>query len=227
MCFSAPVSFGAGILLSAIGIATVKKTTSRKQLMFAFIPVLFAVQQFTEGFVWLSMTNPDFISIRDPATYMFLFIAQVVWPFWVPFSILILEPGKQRKKLDIILVFLGSAVSLYLFYCLVNFPVQSEILGYHISYIQSYPESISLYFGSLYVISTIGPPFFSGFKKMWTLGVTILISYIITTIFYNDYIVSVWCFFAAIISATIYIILIVPENLHYKVSENTVGEGAL
>jgi hypothetical protein len=42
---------------------------------------------------------------------------------------------------------------------------------------------------------------------MWLLGVTVLISYAITAIFYTDYIVSVWCFFASIISVAIYIIM--------------------
>jgi hypothetical protein len=42
---------------------------------------------------------------------------------------------------------------------------------------------------------------------MWLLGTTILISYIITTIFYVDYIVSVWCFFASVISVAVYIIM--------------------
>ena len=38
MCFSAGASFGAGVLLSVIGVASVKKTSSSSQLIFASIP---------------------------------------------------------------------------------------------------------------------------------------------------------------------------------------------
>jgi uncharacterized membrane protein len=39
------------------------------------------------------------------------------------------------------------------------------------------------------------------------LGVAIAISYIITAIFYEQYILSVWCFFASIISISVYVIM--------------------
>ena len=38
------------------------------------------------------------------------------------------------------------------------------------------------------------------------LGAAILISYIITAIFYEHYILSVWCFFSAILSVSVYLI---------------------
>jgi hypothetical protein len=40
------------------------------------------------------------------------------------------------------------------------------------------------------------------------MGLTILVSYIITTIFYTNYIVSVWCFYATVISITV--LFVVP-----------------
>jgi len=43
---------------------------------------------------------------------------------------------------------------------------------------------------------------------MWLLGATILVSYVITEIFYDHYIVSVWCFFSSIISVAIYAIIL-------------------
>jgi hypothetical protein len=44
------------------------------------------------------------------------------------------------------------------------------------------------------------------------LGVTILISYIITYIFFNQYVLSVWCFFSSIISLSIYGIMVEISN---------------
>ena len=207
MCFSTSASFGAGIVLSVIGVASIKKAGTRSQVAFASIPLIFAVQQITEGFLWLALSDPDFAFLQWPTTYIFLFFAQIVWPFWVPFSILKLEKEPGRKKIGRVLMITGAIVSSYLAYCLLSFHVEAKIIGMHISYKQDYPVALGQYGGLLYVIATIAPPFLSSIKRMWTLGTAILISYIITTIFYTDYIVSVWCFFASIISIALLAIL--------------------
>lgn len=207
MCFSASASFTAGAVLSVIGVATIKKSTTRSQLAFATIPMIFAVQQICEGFLWLALENPAFLSLQATMTYLFLFFAQVVWPLWVPLAIYLLEENPKRKKVQKGLLGMGVMVSAYLAYCLVSYPVLGKVLGYHISYEQDYPEALSLYGGGFYVIATILPPFLSSVKKMWMLGSLILISYIITTIFYEDYIVSVWCFFASVISICVLFVM--------------------
>ncbi len=212
MCFSAGASFGAGVVLSVIGIASIKKAKSPSQIVFASIPLIFTVQQITEGFVWLSLSNTTYSSLEQVATYNFLFFAQVVWPIWIPFAILKLESKESRKKSEKILVVIGALVSVYLAYCLLTYPVEAKILGYHISYQQNYPSALSIYCGFLYIVATIVPPFFSRIRRMWMLGTTVLISYVITTLFYTDYIVSVWCFFASIISIAVYVIM---HNLYY------------
>jgi hypothetical protein len=86
---------------------------------------------------------------------------------------------------------------------LVTFYVKANIIGQHISYQQDYPTVFNKYSGLLYIFATVLPPYFSSVKKVWILSVAIFISYIITTILYDDYIVSVWCFFASIISMLI------------------------
>ncbi len=207
MCFSANASFGAGAVLSVIGVISIKKAKSPTQIIFASIPLIFAVQQITEGFLWLSLIYSNFASLKQVTTYIFLFFAQVVWPIWVPYAILKLESKERRRTSEKVLVGIGGIVSIYLAYCLMTFPVEAKVLGYHISYDQNYPAVFSRYCGFLYIVATIVPPFFSRIRNMWLLGTTILISYIITTIFYADYIVSVWCFFASIISIAVYVII--------------------
>jgi hypothetical protein len=207
MCFSASASFGAGIVLTVIGIASIKKVQSPSQIFFASIPLIFAVQQIMEGFLWLALLNPAYASLQKFTTYIFLFFAQVVWPFWVPYAILKLEIRERRKRVDFFLVGIGVLVSSYLTFCLFLFNVEAEILEYHISYNQDYPAVISHYFGFFYIIATIAPSFFSRIRHMWVFGMTVLISYIISKIFYSDYVVSVWCFFASIISIAVLAIL--------------------
>lgn len=207
MCFSATASFGAGVVLTVISVATIRKVKRPSQFAFASIPILFAFQQCVEGILWLSLTYPEYASFEQVSTYAFLFIAQVVWPIWVPFSILMATENAKRTIIGKVLVLVGGVVSLYLGYCLFTYHVDAKVIGYHIAYNQHYPALLGGYSGILYVIATIVPPFFSPIKHMWALGTAILISYIVTMLFYTDYMVSVWCFFASIISISVYLIM--------------------
>lgn len=207
MCFSAGASFGAGVVLTAIGVASLKKVQQPSQLPFAAIPLIFAIQQISEGFLWLALANQEWAFLQVPMTNTFLFFAQIVWPFWVPFAMVKVDTSKRGKVYERLLFAVGVIVSAYLAYCLLSFNVLAKIEGKHISYQQDYPAGLSRYGGFLYVIATILPPFFSGVKRMWSLGTAIFISYIITAVFYEGYIVSVWCFFASIISIAVFAIM--------------------
>ena len=207
MCFSASASFGAGVVLTAIGVATIKKTHQPSQLLFASIPLLFGVQQIAEGVLWLTLPRPEYITLQQVFTYIFLFFAQILWPIWVPIAIMLLEKSISRKYIQKVLVGAGLIVGTAMAYGLLTFHVEANIVGYHISYLQEYPASLRNYGIFLYAMATIAPPFFSHIKRMWMLGVSILISYIVTAIFYEHYILSVWCFFSSIISLSIYAIM--------------------
>jgi hypothetical protein len=212
MCFSANASFGAGVVLTVIGVAAIKKTRHPSQILFAAIPLFFAIQQIGEGILWVILPNPDYSATQKIITRFFLFFAQVIWPLWVPVAILLLEKESTRRNMQRILVVLGALLSLYLSYCLMTYHVQARIIGYHIAYEQDYPIFLKYPAGIFYIIATIVPPFFSHIKRMWLLGLTVLISYIITTIFYDNYLVSVWCFFASVISIAVYFIMLEIET---------------
>ena len=207
MCFSANVSFGASAVLTAIGIASIKKTKEPRQLFFAAIPLLFAAQQITEGFLWLTLRNHEYLYTQCVLTYIFIFFAQVLWPVWVPLSITLLDKKEARTTLQKTIIGIGVVVSAYLAFCLMTYSVEANINGMHIGYKQDYPQALKNYGALLYILAIIGPPFMSHIKKMWMLGVTVLLSYIISAIFYQHYVLSVWCFFASLISVSIYIII--------------------
>lgn len=220
MCFSAGASFSAGVVLSVIGVVSIKKTQSSGQFFFASIPLVFAIQQFSEGLLWIALADPVNVSLRHYMTFIFLLFAQVVWPIWVPFAILKMEPKESRRFAGRVFVGIGALVSAYLFYCLIAFKVDASAVGKHIMYEQYYPISVGKACGILYVLATIGPPFISRLPRMWMLGISILISYVITTFFYTDYIVSVWCFFASIISIAVYAIINEHSNMRSVISKS-------
>jgi len=212
MCFSASASFGAGAVLTVIGVVSIKKTHRASQLLFASIPFVFGVQQIAEGVLWLTLPNPDYLNAQKISTYIFLFFAQVLWPLWVPIAILLLEKNATRKIIQKVWVVAGLMVGLYLAYCLMVFHVEAKIVGHHIAYLQDYPDSLRKYVIILYAFATIVPPFFSHIRRMWMLGISILVAYIVTAVFYNHYVLSVWCFFSSIISLSVYAIMVEISN---------------
>lgn len=204
MCFSASASFSAGIVLTVIGIASIKKTTHKSQILFASIPFVFGVQQFAEGILWLTIPEANYFVLQKIATYIYLFFAHILWPLWVPIAILLIEKSTTRKSFQKILVAIGISVSFYLTYCLIEYNVSAKIEGHHINYILGYSDLMNNFWIFLYALATIVPPFFSHIKRMGILGITILISYLITQLFYEKYILSVWCFFSSVISIMVY-----------------------
>ena len=80
MCFSATASFSAGAVLTGLGAISLHKASTPKEYPFASIPLLFGIQQIAEGFVWLSMTHPDYAPLREGSMWFFLLFAQPLWP---------------------------------------------------------------------------------------------------------------------------------------------------
>jgi hypothetical protein len=207
MCFSAVASFTASGLLTVAGIATIASTKEKRFIPFASIPLLFAVQQFSEGLVWLSLQNPEYAHFEYGSVYFFLIFAQVVWPFYVPLSYLIMETEKRKKFILVGFTLVGLMVSIYLGLSMaINLP-KASIQEYHIRYdLKFLPYQIN-YEGIPYFFATVVAAFFSSIKHLKYFGFAVLASIIITEIFYSDYLVSVWCFFAALMSSIIYLIL--------------------
>jgi hypothetical protein len=206
MCFSATASFVSGAVLSTIGIATIAKAKG-PQKAFASIPFLFGVQQFSEGVLWITLPDHSAAGLSHAMTYVYLFFAQVVWPVWVPLSILMMEKVKWRRNYLSLVLCLGGATSVYLAYCILNFNVRAEIGLHHVRYVLDFPNSLVPFGEVFYFIATIAPPFLSRGKDMSLVGFALLGSFIFSRIFYGGFVISVWCFFAALLSAVILLIL--------------------
>jgi len=207
MCFSAEASFAGGIIITSIGIATIRKIHNPSQIVFASIPLFFGIQQIVEGVLWLTLPNPEYLSIQRFSTYAFLIMADVLWPLMIPFSVLFMEVNKKRKKIVWILLILGTITSIYYTYCLLSFNVNPQIMEYHIKYNSDFPNPMKIPAFIVYLIATITPLFVSSIKRTHLLGVLMFFSCLVTAIFFTQYLASVWCFFAALISGVIYWIL--------------------
>jgi hypothetical protein len=207
MCFSAEASFAGGVIISTVGVAVLRKVHNPTQILFACIPLFFGIQQFSEGFLWLTLPRPEYLNLQKLDTYIFLTMADVLWPMWIPLSVLFMEKKKTRRQILWILLGLGLSLSLYYGYCLIIYNVYPQISGYHIQYKTDFPKPFRMYAFAVYLVASITPLFVSSIKRTHLLGALMFLSCLITAIFFRQYLTSVWCFFAAIISGVIYWIL--------------------
>lgn len=203
MCFSASASFIASGVLSTIGLLSIASIKDRKWLAIALIPVFFAIQQFAEGFVWLYQW--------PTAALVFLFFAFIVWPFYIPFSCLMVESDNARRRLLYALMIIGSGLSLCLLFGLLSsdmsFYAQDCHIVYDVAQLLLAKGWVRMLLGFVYVLVTIVPFFISSVPHMRKIGFLIAISCLVAYFFYTIYFISVWCFFSALISSTVLLIV--------------------
>ena len=134
----------------------------------------------------------------------------MLWPVWIPLTICLLEKDSTRKKMMNVLLGLGVLVSFGVGCVLLLLKVHVISAHHHIHYRVDFPtgtRSLTTPFSLLYFMATIIAPFISGIKRMKWLGIGFLASYLFAIIFYNGFVVSVWCYFAGILSIVVLWIL--------------------
>ena len=97
----------------------------------------------------------------------------------------------------------GAAVGLYLLYFLVTQPVVAEVAGRHIVYVSPHFYQVPMIV--FYVAATCVSCFFSSHGFVRLFGVLALLSFVASYLVHVTALVSIWCFFAAILSLLIYL----------------------
>jgi hypothetical protein len=207
MCFSAEASFAGGVIITSIGIATVTKVQRRNQILFACIPLFFGIQQIIEGFLWLTIPHPEYIAFQKIGAYLFLIFAQALWPLLIPLSVILMEENLKKRRILKILLILGIGLSVFYASCLFIYSVSPQINCYHILYASAFPLAISNTALIFYLITAFTPLFISSIQGTKLMGGLMLLACTISVLFFTIYLTSVWCFFAAIISAVVFWIL--------------------
>ena len=202
MCFSATASFSAGALLLGIGALTLKSAKHPREWPFAAIPLLFAVQQLSEGVIWLTF-QVEAPLLNAVMTRVYSFFSHVLWPVYLPVAVLMVEPPGGRRRTLIPFVAAGAAVGAYLLYVLVVFPVVSRPTGQHLEY--DSPHFFAAAVMTLYLLSTTVSPLLSTLRGVKVFGLLALLSFGAAYYFYATWFISVWCFFAALLSVVIYL----------------------
>ena len=201
MCFSATANFVGSGVLGAVGVVTLTKVKHRRELLFAALPILFAVHQFIEGFVWLGLDGILSSVVAHDMGAAFMLYAQGLLPFLLPLSVLLFEPDAESRRRMLPFLVLGGATTLYILWALTAYPLQLYVKGNSIVYINQATNNTVVAF--LYVIATCGSLFCSKIRMMVIFGAANLIILLIVMEFKRFAFTSLWCAYAAVASVII------------------------
>lgn len=201
MCFSATANFVGSGALGAAGVVTLSRVKHRRELLFASLPLLFAVHQFIEGFVWLGLDGTFSPAVAHNMGAAFMLYAQGLLPFLLPLSVLLFEPDKSSRQRMLPFVVLGAGTALYILWALTAYPLQVYVRQNSIVYINQATNNTAV--GVLYVIATCGALFFSKIRLMVILGVANLAILLAVMEVRRYAFTSLWCAYAAVASVII------------------------
>ena len=200
MCFSAPVSFGAAAILGVTGAATLTKVRALSELPLAAVPVLFAAQQAIEGFLWRTVPNGP--GHTTALATLFAAIGLIVWPLLIPIAMALVETHPLRRLAILLFVPAGIGVSVNYAAILLVRPYRAWPLGHTLTYVNNHP--ISPVMLGLYILCACLPPLLSGSRVLNLFGATVIAGLAITFLAFYESFISVWCFFAALASVTLW-----------------------
>jgi hypothetical protein len=202
MCFSATASISSGIVIGAIGVATLPLVRRRRELMFAALPLAFGVHQILEGIIWNQLDESVEHAVRGPAVLAWLLFAWLLLPIWVPVSVWLLEPDPRRRRWMLGLGAIGAAVGVLLFAQAIAAPATASVLQNHLHY--ETPNGPPWLIAFPYVGATCLPLLLCTQRFVVWFGVAMTLSMAGSAALDAASFASVWCSFAAVLSVGLF-----------------------
>src|SRR5258706_8413261 len=135
MCFSATADVVGGIVVTGIGVDACRHLRGRNDhLLLATLPLLLGAHQLDEAFVWWGVQGHVPHVVARIALWIYLLIAFVVLPIFVPLAVVALEPTARRRLVLAPFVALGVSVSAVLLSAILRAPIDATEQPYHLAY---------------------------------------------------------------------------------------------
>jgi hypothetical protein len=202
MCFSATASFTASAVLGVVGVATLRHVREPRALLFACVPLLFAVHQFSEGMVWLALEGRLGATAVDHSVFLFTLYAIGILPLLMPVAVVLMEPPGWRRRVILALCGVGAVVFAWDMTGLVVAPTCAVIEQHSITYTN--PITSQMWVSLLYILATCGALLLSTHRVVRGYGVLNVIGLTIVHLVKGYAFASVWCFYAAVLSVVLY-----------------------
>jgi len=200
--YFAVLNFTLSGAIGLIGILTLRKVSTPNEILFALLPLLFALHQFDEGFVWLGIGGHINMRALEIAAGIFIYYAQGLLPFLVPLAIWLIEKESYKRKLVGILTLLGLGLAVYTMYGLATIPTSVSVVNNTLYYRNPWTDNI--YDASIYILTTCGSLMLSSSISIQLFGFLNLIGLTVIYLLRPYGFTSLWCLYAAVISGLLY-----------------------
>jgi hypothetical protein len=202
VCFAPQADLAGGVVVGAIGIDAYRHLRGRNNhLLLATLPLLLGAHQLIEAFVWWSIEGHVPHSVGRVALWLYLLIAFVVLPVFVPAAVVALEPTALRRRRLMPFVVLGAGVSIVLLVAMLRAPIGATEHPYHLEY--NVQISHGGFVVGLYVLAVCGALLFSGYRHIAIFGFANLIAVAVLARLTLDGFASLWCAYAALAAGAI------------------------
>jgi hypothetical protein len=201
MCFSPQADFTAGVVVAGVGVATLRRVRTGRQLIIGALPLLLALHQGTEGFVWLGLEGKVSPGVGDTARTVYVIFAHAGLPALVPVGFALLEPDRRRSRAMWPLAGIGLCLGAYMLWQVTAYPIGAHTEARCIDYTTHAPNDILI--GVLYVAVTCGPALLSSRPHLRWFGLVSAVGAIAVALVRVDELTSLWCLYVALVSVLI------------------------
>jgi hypothetical protein len=222
MCFSATVSYSAAVVLVSTGAYAVHQARRLPPAywFWALVPVLFGIQQAFEGMVWQALNAGNDKAVV-PYALGFHFFSHFLWLWWLPLCSYLVEAGqvhnsgKIRQRIIAGFAIFGAFAGTLVYSFMLLHPewMSVSVREHSIVYDFSAPYQSNIQIPvtpvMLYGLTILVPLFASSHRLIRIFGVLVVLSMVLASAAYNKAFVSVWCFFAAVLS--LYLVYMVRQ----------------
>lgn len=202
MCFAANANFAAAAVIGAVGIATLRHVQQPRAVLFATVPMFFALHQLTEGFVWLGVNHDIRPEAKGHLVFLFMLYAQGILPVLMPLAVLLIEPPGVRRWIVLGLTGLGTVLGLYVFYSLIVDESVVKVVDHSLAY--DNPATNTWWVALAYVVATCGALVASSHRVVFWFGLLNLVGVVATILVKTYAFTSIWCLYAAVVSIILY-----------------------
>jgi hypothetical protein len=213
MCFSATVSYSAAAVLVTTGVYAVQQARRLHPpyWMWALVPVFFGLQQAFEGRVWQELDAGN-AGAAVSFALGFHFFSHFLWLWWFPLCCYLVEPGqaskleKLRKRVMGGCAIFGAFAGTLVYSVMVFHPewmtvgVREHSILYEFSVSFRSPIHVPINAAALYALTILVPLLISSHRLIRIFGGLVALSMVLASAAYSYAYVSVWCFFAAVLS---------------------------
>ncbi|HEY0664923.1 MAG TPA: DUF6629 family protein [Gallionella sp.] len=212
MCISATVSYSASAVLVATGSYAFAQSRwlTAPFWMWALVPVGFGIQQAFEGRVWQMLDAGDADAVVF-SSLGFHFFSHFLWLWLLPLCSYLVEPGQTRigrlrKRIIGGCATFGAFAGTLVYAVMLMHPewMSVAVRGHSIVYDFAVPWRSPIHIPvtpvMLYGLTILVPLFLSSHRHIQVFGGLVVLSMALASAAYNAAFVSVWCFFAAVLS---------------------------